>query len=89
MKFMSPVFLVVSGRLDDTNALLEDIKAWLADFLGPLIYEIRDTTNTLGGMTPDGTYPYLDSLVRIEGYLLFFVVVLLCYFSYKFFRMFF
>lgn len=31
----------------------------------------------------------LTVLGSIQGYLLFFVVVLLCYFAYKFFRMFF
>lgn len=86
---MNPVLLVVSGRLDDTNALLEEIRDWLTDFLGPLVYELRDTTNTMAGMTPEGVYPYMDSLVRIEGYLLFLTVVVLCYASYKFLRMFF
>ena len=89
MRFLSPVFLIVSGRLDDTNALLDEIKQWLVEFLGPLIYEIRDTTNTMAGMTPEGTYPYMDSLLRIESYMLFLVVVCGCWLVYKFLRLFF
>lgn len=61
---MEPVFLVVSGRLDDTNQLLSEIKEWLAEFLGPLVYELRDSVNELDGI-PTGGQSYGAMLEQV------------------------
>ena len=85
--------LTAVSTLDDTNAMLEEIRDWFLLDLGPAVSDIGDKVTDLAGASPvmDGSdlESVLSSLVSIQGYLLFFVVALLCWGAYKFFKMFF
>lgn len=52
------------------------------------IIEVIDYTSTLGSIE-DYLAQIVDASGLVAGFLLFFVVVVLCYFAYKFFRIFF
>lgn len=81
------------STLDDTNAMLEQIRDWFLSDLGPAVSDIGEKVTDLSGVSPVTDSSHLDtlvtSLVNIQGYLLFFVVALLCWAAYKFFKMFF
>ena len=51
------------------------------------IIEVIDYTSTLGSIE-DYLAQIVDASGLVAGFLLFFVVVVLCYFAYKFFRIF-
>lgn len=51
------------------------------------IIEVIDYTSTLGSIE-DYLAQIVDASGLVAGFLLFFVVVVLCYFAYKFFRLF-
>lgn len=85
--------LTTVSTLDDTNAMLEQIRDWFLSDLGPAVSDIGEKVADLSGASPVTYYTHLDSLltslVNIQGYLLFFVVVLVCWGAYKFLKMFF
>ena len=89
--------LTTVSTLDDTNAMLEQIRDWFMSDLGPAVSDIGEKVTDLAGASPVTDYTHLESLLdslltsllNIQGYLLFFVVALLCWAAYKFFKMFF
>lgn len=91
MMFLS--VLTAVSTLDDTNAMLEEIRDWFLLDLGPAVSDIGEKVTDLAGASPvmdaSDLESVLSSLVSIQGYLLFFVVALLCWGAYKFFKMFF
>lgn len=69
---MTPVFLIVSGRLDDTNDLLQQILTYLQESIFPLLYEIRDAViGESGSQAPSaaGVLPLIVVLLMAVGFL--------------------
>lgn len=63
---MTPVFLIISGRLEDTNDLLQQILTYLQESIFPLLYEIRDVvTGESGSQAPAaaGESPLISLIV--------------------------
>ena len=63
---MTPVFLIVSGRIEDTNELLQQILDYLQENIFPMLYEIRDLVGAGGGSAASpvvGDSPLMPLLV--------------------------
>ena len=52
---IAPLFLMVSSRLDDIYALLQDMMSYLQDSQFAMLYEMRDDLNAISGGNTIGT----------------------------------